>query len=229
MATDIWFPFYIGDYLKDANHLTQGEHGAYLALLIYYYGKGKPIPASKCYAIAYAHDEQERCNVDAVLSEFFVQQGGVWVNKRADRELAKRVDLAEKRQNAANIRWKKADASALHLDTQPPSQSHPQPPIQKQAQKEPDLDKGGVGETQNSEKGFLNSNKEGVVSGWDVRNAISLPTMDIAMNLSKEWGWDFDVLCGLYNQWVTKNGFPKSVEKAFIPWMRRFTNEAPPQ
>ena len=37
---DIWFPFYIGDYLKDTTKLTPERHGIYLLLILTYWQDG---------------------------------------------------------------------------------------------------------------------------------------------------------------------------------------------
>jgi uncharacterized protein YdaU (DUF1376 family) len=89
-----WMPIYWGDYLSDTEHLTQGQHGAYLLLISHYWRKGCiPDDPMKCYCIAHAMNEQEKSNVDAVLKEFFVIEGNCYRHKRIDREIGKADDL----------------------------------------------------------------------------------------------------------------------------------------
>lgn len=114
MKTDIWMPIYIGDYLKDTAHLTQGQHGAYFLLMMHYWQKGglkSNIP--QCYMIARATTEDEKENVKTVLAEFFylVHEDKQYRQKRVELELIKAQERKEKATNkatkAANIRWNK--------------------------------------------------------------------------------------------------------------------------
>jgi uncharacterized protein YdaU (DUF1376 family) len=90
-------PLYVGDYLGDTSHLSQGQHGAYLLLLMHYWQKGSlPESIDSCYCIASAMDEQSRSNVDTVLGEFFPSRR----NKRLDRELERASKSYEKRAGA---------------------------------------------------------------------------------------------------------------------------------
>ena len=80
---------HIGDYARDAGHLTMLEHGAYTVLLDRYYSTEQPIPEDQAHRVCRARSKEERAAVDAVLNEFFTLKDGQWVNGRADRELVK--------------------------------------------------------------------------------------------------------------------------------------------
>lgn len=84
-----YYERHLGDYARDAGHLTMLEHGAYTLLLDRYYSTELPIPADQAYRVARARSRDERAAVDAVLAEFFTLQDGVWMNGRADEEIAK--------------------------------------------------------------------------------------------------------------------------------------------
>ena len=99
----------IGDYLRDASHLSLLEHGVYSRLLDIYYLSEKPLPLDiKTIARqigARSKDEQEA--LAAVLSDFFQQTDDGFRQKRCDQELEKIYEKSEKaRQSAAN-RWNK--------------------------------------------------------------------------------------------------------------------------
>lgn len=79
------------------------EHGAYRTLLDRYYSTEEGIPAAQAYRLARARSEEERQAVDAVLEEFFELVDGVWINGRAEEEIAK----AAVRINAAKENGKK--------------------------------------------------------------------------------------------------------------------------
>jgi uncharacterized protein YdaU (DUF1376 family) len=84
--TDVWMPFYIGDYLRDTMHLSTEEHGAYLLLLLAQW-TGGPLPdndrllrrITRC-------DEANWVTVKATLREFFVIADGHWTQLRLERE-----------------------------------------------------------------------------------------------------------------------------------------------
>lgn len=81
---------HLGDYAKDAGHLTMLEHGAYTLLLDRYYTTEKPIPSSaEAYRVCRARSGIERAAVDAVLAEFFITDGQAHLNRRAEEEIAK--------------------------------------------------------------------------------------------------------------------------------------------
>lgn len=81
---------HLGDYAKDAGHLSMLEHGAYTLLLDRYYTTEKPIPClADAYRICRARTPAERAAVDDVLREFFVTDGEAFLNRRAEEEIAK--------------------------------------------------------------------------------------------------------------------------------------------
>lgn len=81
---------HLGDYAKDAGHLTMLEHGAYTLLLDRYYTTEKPIPSSaEAYRVCRARSGVEKAAVDAVMAEFFIADGDAFINRRAEEEIAK--------------------------------------------------------------------------------------------------------------------------------------------
>jgi uncharacterized protein YdaU (DUF1376 family) len=92
-----YYERHLGDYAKDARHLTMLEHGAYTLLMDRYYSTEKGIPADKAHRVAGARTPEEYAAVDAVLEEFFKLVDGVWVKGRIEEEIAKasvRIDAA---------------------------------------------------------------------------------------------------------------------------------------
>ncbi len=97
-----YYERHIGDYARDAGHLTMLEHGAYGLLLDRYYSTEQPIPVDQAHRVCRARSREERAAVDAVLAEFFTRDGDVWRNGRADREIEKaRTRIEAARSNGA--------------------------------------------------------------------------------------------------------------------------------
>lgn len=65
------------------------EHGAYGLLLDRYYSTEQGIPADQAHRVSRARTKEEKQAVDAVLDEFFTLSGGIWINQRAEEEIAK--------------------------------------------------------------------------------------------------------------------------------------------
>lgn len=79
----------LGDYAKEAGHLSMAEHGAFNLLLDYYFANEKPLPKDQAYKIARARAPEERETVDLVLAEFFeLQEDGCYHRQRCDEILA---------------------------------------------------------------------------------------------------------------------------------------------
>lgn len=84
-----YYERHLGDYARDAGHLTMIEHGAYTVLLDRYYTTETGIPADQAHRVARARTKEEKLAVDAVLNEFFTLQDGVWIKGRVEEEIAK--------------------------------------------------------------------------------------------------------------------------------------------
>ena len=83
-----YYERHLGDYAKDTGHLSILEHGVYTLLLDRYYSTESGIPAAQANRLARARSTEECQAVDAVLEEFFTLVDGVWINRRADEEIA---------------------------------------------------------------------------------------------------------------------------------------------
>jgi uncharacterized protein YdaU (DUF1376 family) len=124
-----YYEHHLGDYARDTSHLSLLEHGVYRVLLDWYYANETGIPEDKAYRYAHARTDEERAAVDSVLSEFFelertctepvrsthtVQNRtgdveassetcGVWINRRAEEEIARyRKGNTERGERAKN-------------------------------------------------------------------------------------------------------------------------------
>lgn len=84
-----YYERHLGDYARDTAHLSMLEHGAYSILLDRYYATEAGIPDDQVHRIARARTKEERQAVGAVLDEFFELVDGVWINHRAEEEIAK--------------------------------------------------------------------------------------------------------------------------------------------
>jgi uncharacterized protein YdaU (DUF1376 family) len=91
-----YYKRHLGDYAKDAGHLTVLEHGVYTLLLDRYYSVERPLSSSEAYKICRARTPLEREAVDGVLSEFFQDTTDGWRNRRADEEIAAYNQKAER-------------------------------------------------------------------------------------------------------------------------------------
>lgn len=87
-----YYERHLGDYAKDAGHLSMLEHGAYSLLMDRYYTTEAPIPADQAYRLTRARSKDEQEAVDAVLGEFFTLAVDGWRHSRCDAELAKYLD-----------------------------------------------------------------------------------------------------------------------------------------
>ncbi|WP_374349212.1 YdaU family protein [Chitinimonas sp.] len=84
-----YYERHLGDYARDAGHLSMLEDGAYTRLLDRYYTTETGIAADQAHRIARARTREEKAAVDVVLAEFFTLTDGVWINQRAEEEIAK--------------------------------------------------------------------------------------------------------------------------------------------
>ena len=93
---------HIGDYIKDAGHLTLLEHGVYTRLLDVYYTREAGIPQDKAARLIGARSKDELQALANVLEEFFTLADGIWTQGRCEEEIGNASDKAAKnRENGA--------------------------------------------------------------------------------------------------------------------------------
>ena len=88
---------HIGDYAKDAGHLTLLEDGIYGRLMDAYYAREGPLPDAEVERLVRARTPVERKACRSVLAEFFALTDGHWSHKRCNREISyyrKKADIA---------------------------------------------------------------------------------------------------------------------------------------
>jgi len=84
-----FWPRFISDITHATAHLTLEEMGAYDRLLDHFYETEKNLPGSieACCRIVRANTKSERAAVSKILSEFFTEEDGCFVQHRASAEL----------------------------------------------------------------------------------------------------------------------------------------------
>lgn len=107
-----WFAFNIGDYVKDTMRLTTEAHGAYLLLMLDYYGTGAPCPDDDYVLAAVTKLTEERWKqVRRSLQPLFDVREGHWFHSRIEREMREASERHAKRLAAAHAgndaRWGK--------------------------------------------------------------------------------------------------------------------------
>lgn len=82
--------FYIGDYMRKTGSLTVAEHGAYVLMLLHYYGTEQPLPTGReLHRLLRAETKAEREAIDSIAARFWSETESGLVNKRADEEISK--------------------------------------------------------------------------------------------------------------------------------------------
>lgn len=114
MATLPWFAFDREAYVSNTMHLTTEEHGAYLLLMLTYYGTGKPLPGYERALASIAKVSLDRWAILSVaLRPFFVEDttehGSIWRHERIEAEL-----LAASSKHAAAVAKSKAANEARY-------------------------------------------------------------------------------------------------------------------
>ena len=115
-----YFEFWVGDYVKATSDLSLAEHGAYLNLMLFYYGKesiGGPLPADfkSLYRVCAAITRQEQESVRKISERFFpVSEDGLRHNQKCDEVLAWANERIDKARENANKKWDaKRNASSI--------------------------------------------------------------------------------------------------------------------
>ena len=130
-------PYYVklhlGDYARDADHLSLLQEGAYLRLMRWYYSTARPIPndLERIYRRCMASSIEEQHAVRIILEEFFVLDGPVWKHKRIEQELAEWLGVSDQATSAIKKRWgktSKKNNATTHTDViRPLYQPEPEP------------------------------------------------------------------------------------------------------
>ena len=84
-----YYSHHIGDYAAATAHLTWDEDMAYTRLLRAYYHHEAGIKEGQQYRLARATTPAQVKAVDVVIGEFFTLDGALFIQKRADKEIAK--------------------------------------------------------------------------------------------------------------------------------------------
>lgn len=104
-----WYARNPSKFRRKTGHLSLMAVGAYDRLLDWYYENRKPLPIEwvQMHRICTAVAPDEQACVQLVVQEFFTLQPDGWHNKTADEEIAKALEISEKRRNAQAIREEK--------------------------------------------------------------------------------------------------------------------------
>jgi len=97
-----YLPLFTGDYLRDTQHLSMSEHGAFLKLLMFCWDQKGPAPLDerKLCGIVNARSGDEVEALRRVLSEFFVRMEDGYYNNRMQREVERSEVLSRSRSDA---------------------------------------------------------------------------------------------------------------------------------
>lgn len=90
-----YYKRHIGDYMKDASHLSLLEHGVYMRLLDVYYTREAPIPIDQAARLISARTKEEKEALSVIASEFFQVVDGFYKQTRCDAEIEQMKQKAE--------------------------------------------------------------------------------------------------------------------------------------
>ena len=102
-----YYEHHLGDYLRDAGHLSFIEDAAYRRLIDVYYVRERPLPADvkECQKLARCTSAAERKSVVYVLESFFERRDDGFHQKRCDEVIAEFHAKQRKARDSANARW----------------------------------------------------------------------------------------------------------------------------
>lgn len=97
MSARPWYAWYPGDFAAKTRRLTLEQIGAYHRLLDEYYLMAEALSTnrSELHRVCGAITESERAAVEFVITRFFYEKSGRYRNKRADKELARQLEIAD--------------------------------------------------------------------------------------------------------------------------------------
>jgi uncharacterized protein YdaU (DUF1376 family) len=100
-----FYPFHLGDYMSDTQHLSHMEDLCYRRMIDRYYLAEAPLP---CDINMIARVIGMRDHIDIVsqiLSEFFIKTDAGYTHYRCEEEIAKYKQKAERARGLADKRW----------------------------------------------------------------------------------------------------------------------------
>lgn len=150
-----YYKRHLGDYAKDAGHLTMTEHGAFTLLLDRYYSTEKPLTTAEAMRVCRARSAPDREIVEAVLREFFVDTPEGWRNKRADKEIAAYNVKADRNREAGKLGGRppsSGNPNGFQVETQTVSEKNPSHKPLATSQKEQELNPAAQGSSPASPK-----------------------------------------------------------------------------
>lgn len=110
-----YYEHHLGDYARDAGHLSLLEEGAYRRLIDAYYARESALPLDmrECKKLArVTRNPAEHRAVEYVLRVFFVEGVDGYHQKRCDEEIQRFKDKREAARTSANARWSHSDRNA---------------------------------------------------------------------------------------------------------------------
>lgn len=116
-----YYKRHLGDYAKKAGHLSALEHGVYTLILDAYYDR--ELAPTKIEAIRWsrARSADEIAAVEVVLSEFFHEIDGRFMQNRVEAEFVKAAEQASKNEANGKLggRPRKPKGSQIETETKP--------------------------------------------------------------------------------------------------------------
>lgn len=125
-----YYKRHLGDYAKDAGHLSLVEHGVFTLLLDRYYSAEHPLTHEEALRVCRARTAEEKAAVEYVLTNFFTYTDGGYTNKRADAEIEAYNEKAERNRQSGRMGGRpKASgfADGNPKETQTVSEREPKP------------------------------------------------------------------------------------------------------
>jgi uncharacterized protein YdaU (DUF1376 family) len=219
---------YVGDYLADTTHLTRGEHGAYLLLLMAMWRAGGKLPRDdkKLARIALCTDHEW----DTIM-EFFVIRGGSITQKRLAKEVEKYRSTISKRQKAGRASAeKKANKNNDGSSTRVEHVNHKPEPEPTSGKEPPPPPKGGANdlfgdEGDPAEKPSRRKPKVAIPDGYPDAEAI-----EAAQVKAREAGADVDLAyqADRFRNWaIGKDARYADWPATWANWVARTIREAP--
>lgn len=119
-----FMPMYWGDFLADTSDLSCEELGMYIRLISHYWNTGPLTTDHKRLARVCNTTKHKFEKNWQIISRFFSSESGKYFQKRIDKEIAKAIEISEKRAEAGRLGGQaNASANAKQM------QKHPQPHI----------------------------------------------------------------------------------------------------